>query len=95
MRDPWKLLSICSPPGGLLFLNAPSSASYPCIDATGLAAAMGSPLMANLVLLGFALGKRKLFCDYPPVESMTGRISPARFREANLQALKRGYSFSS
>jgi hypothetical protein len=51
--------------------------------------------MANLVLLGFALEKRKLFCDYPLVESVAGKISPARFREANLQALKRGYSFSS
>jgi indolepyruvate ferredoxin oxidoreductase beta subunit len=78
-----------------LFLNATGSSSHPVIDATGLAAAMGSPLMANLVLLGFALEKRKLFCDYPLVESVTGRISPARFREANLQALKRGYSFSS
>jgi indolepyruvate ferredoxin oxidoreductase beta subunit len=82
-------------PRGALFLNATGSSSHPVIDATGLAAAMGSPLMANLVLLGFALEKRKLFCDYPLVESVTGRISPARFREANLQALKRGYSFSS
>jgi len=82
-------------PQGTLLLNAPASKSYPAIDATGLAAAMGSPLMANLVLLGFALEKRKLFCDYLLVESVTGKISPARFREANLQALKRGYSFSS
>ena len=82
-------------PGGVLYLNAPGSSPHPVIDATGLAAAMGSPLMANLILLGFALEKRKLFCDYPLVESVTGKISPARFREANLQALKRGYSFSS
>jgi indolepyruvate ferredoxin oxidoreductase, beta subunit len=79
-------------PGGSLFLNAPSSASFPFIDATGLAAAMGAPLMANLVLLGFALRHKKLFCDYPAVESITGRISPERFREANLEALRRGYS---
>jgi indolepyruvate ferredoxin oxidoreductase beta subunit len=56
---------------------------------------MGSPLMANLVLLGFALKKRKLFCDYPLVETVAGKLSPARFRDANLLALKRGYSFSS
>jgi len=82
-------------PGGSLLLNAPASPSHPAIDATGLAAAMGSPLMANLVLLGFVLAKQKLFCDYPRVESVTGKISPPRFREANLKALQRGYSFSS
>jgi len=80
-------------PQGSLFLNAQSSNAYPFVDATGLAAAMGSPLMANLVLLGFALPHKKLFCDYPLVESTTGKISPERFREANLQALRRGYSF--
>jgi indolepyruvate ferredoxin oxidoreductase beta subunit len=78
---------------GSLYLNAPSSDTYPFIDATGLAAAMGSPLMANLVLLGFTLPHKKLFCDYPLVESITGKISPDRFREANLQALRRGHSF--
>jgi indolepyruvate ferredoxin oxidoreductase beta subunit len=87
-------LNLLSPQGTLL-LNASASKSHPAIDATGLAAAMGSPLMANLVLLGFALEKRKLFCDFPLVESVTGKISPVRFRDANLQALKRGYSLSS
>jgi len=87
-------LNLLSPHGALL-LNAPASKSYPAIDATGQAAAMGSSLMANLVLLGFALEKRKVFCDYPLVESVTGKISPARFREPNLQALKRGYTFLS
>jgi indolepyruvate ferredoxin oxidoreductase, beta subunit len=77
---------------GSLILNAPSSPSYPFVDATGLAAAMGSPLMANLVLLGFALRQKRLFCDYPSVESVTGKISPERFRKANLEALRRGYS---
>jgi indolepyruvate ferredoxin oxidoreductase beta subunit len=90
--DPF--IHLLSPKGALL-LNSPASPSHPAIDATGLAAAMGSPLMANLVLLGFALEKKKLFCDYPRVESVTGKISPSRFREANLQALRRGYSFSS
>jgi indolepyruvate ferredoxin oxidoreductase, beta subunit len=84
-------LNLLSPRGALL-LNAPESPSYPAIDATGLAAAMGSPLMANLVLLGFALREKRLFCDYSRVESVTGKISPPRFREANLEALKRGFS---
>ena len=49
--------------------------------------------MANLVLLGFALKHNGLFCEYPLTESVTGKISPERFREANLTALKLGYSF--
>jgi indolepyruvate ferredoxin oxidoreductase, beta subunit len=77
---------------GALFLNATSSASYPFIDATGLAAGMGFPLISNLILLGFALKHKKLFCDYPLVESVTGRISPVRFREINLKALKIGFT---
>jgi len=78
---------------GTLFLNASASSSCPCIDATGLAAEMGSPLMANLILLGFSLSHKKLFCDYPLVESVTRRISPVRLREANLDALKFGFTF--
>jgi indolepyruvate ferredoxin oxidoreductase beta subunit len=79
-------------PKGVAFLNAPSSHSHPFLDATGLAVRDGSPLMANLVLLGFALSHEKLFCDYPQAEGVTGRISPDRFREANLRALKIGYT---
>jgi indolepyruvate ferredoxin oxidoreductase beta subunit len=81
-------------PRGIAFLNAASSPAHPHIDATGLAAKMGSPLMSNLVLLGFALGHDRLFCDYSQVERMAGKISPSRFREANLQALKLGYTAS-
>jgi len=78
---------------GTLFLNTTSSASHPWIDATGLAADMGSALMANLVLLGFVLKHNKLFCDYPLAESVTEKISPPRFKEINLKALRLGFSF--
>lgn len=78
---------------GTFFLNSPASSSHLSIDATGLAAGTGSSLMANLVLLGFVLKHNGLFCDYPLAESVTGKISPERFRQANLTALKLGYSF--
>lgn len=82
-------------PKGTLFLNAQASNRSPSIDATGLAAGMGFPLMANLVLLGFALSHpQKLFCDYSLAEAVTKRISPEHFREANLKALKLGYASS-
>jgi len=80
--------------GGTLFVNSPVLPHHRSIDATGLAAATGSPLMANLVLLGFALKHNGLFCDYPLADSVTRRISPERFREANLAALRLGYSFN-
>ncbi len=81
-------------PKGIAFLNVVSSNDHPHIDATALAEKMGSPLMANLVLLGFALGHDRLFCKFAQVEEMAGRISPPHFKEANLQALRLGYSAS-
>ena len=77
---------------GTLYLNAPSSDSYPTIDATGLAMRMGNPVIANLILLGFALAHSALFCDAPRVESIIKKISPPRFKEINLKALKAGLS---
>jgi indolepyruvate ferredoxin oxidoreductase beta subunit len=77
---------------GTLYLNAPSSDSYPTIDATGLAMRMGNPVIANLILLGFVLFHGTLFCDTPLVESVIEKISPPRFREMNLKALKAGLS---
>ena len=77
---------------GTLYLNAPSSDNTPSIDATGLAMHMGNPVIANLILLGFVLFHGKLFCNTPLVESVIEKISPPRFREINLKALKAGLS---
>jgi indolepyruvate ferredoxin oxidoreductase, beta subunit len=79
-------------PDGIAFLNDRASNSPSSIDATGLASKNGSALMANLVLLGFALHSGRLFCAYPKVEEVIRRISPESFRKANLEALKIGYS---
>lgn len=79
-------------PQGAAFLNSSESSLPLAIDATGLAEKSGSPLMANLVLLGFALKHGNLFCTYHDVEKVTARISPEKFRAANLEALKLGYS---
>jgi len=53
---------------------------------------MGSPLMANLVLLGFALRHKKLFCDYL-CEVRDGKGSPPRFKEENVKALDLGFLY--
>src|SRR4030042_3750585 len=73
---------------GTLFLNAEASSQHPSIAATGLAVSAGYPLIANLVLLGFAISYNPLFCDYSLAASVVKRISRARFREINLKGLK-------
>ncbi len=79
-------------PEGIAFLNAPPKDASSSIDATDLAAKNGSPLMANLVLLGFALHSGRLFCTRAAVEEVTAGFPPSPFEEANLEALKIGYS---
>jgi Pyruvate/2-oxoacid:ferredoxin oxidoreductase gamma subunit len=54
---------------------------------------MGNAMMANLVLLGYALRRDKLFCDYARVEAMTEKLSPARFKTTNMKALKTGFEY--
>lgn len=78
-------------PQGTIIVNAKQNRSKLTIDATDLAAQMGSPLMANLVLLGFALRHEKLFCPYELVEKVVQDLSPGRYKEINSQALKAGF----
>lgn len=74
-------------PGGLRYVNAPAGETDEnAIDATGLAAARGALVVANLVLLGFAVRRGGLFCAAADVEAVLKRISPARQRETNLAA---------
>ncbi len=61
------------------------------IDATGLALQIGSPLMANLVLLGFTLQHKKLLCSYELTEEVVKDLSPERYQEVNRRALEIGF----
>ncbi|MBI4495314.1 MAG: 2-oxoacid:acceptor oxidoreductase family protein [Deltaproteobacteria bacterium] len=78
-------------PRGIAFLNSREPGRNGAVDATGLASGLGHPLAANLVLLGFALGRGGMFCHLPLVESVTGRMSPGRARDLNLEALRLGF----
>ncbi len=60
------------------------------INATGLAIEMGSPIAANLILLGYALSKKVLFCDLEEVEEYL-RTEVKRNIETNVKALKLGF----
>jgi len=73
-----------------VFVNSPVPGDFQNIDAQGLAREMGAPVAANLVLLGYAAGKGRLFCGPELLEQVILDKTPARFREINLKALKTG-----
>ncbi len=76
-------------PDADFFVNSSAPCRYPHIDATGLAEELGSPVLANLILLGYAL-KQGLFCSREAVKNSIKNLSREQFVEANLAALERG-----
>ncbi len=77
-------------PGGGMIVNAAQPGEGERIDATGLARRQGALVVANLVLLGFAVRQGGLFCDASTVESVLKRISPERQLETNLAGFRLG-----
>ena len=79
-------------PGGAIYLNAANGGDAGgAIDATRIAWEHGSPVIANLVLLGFAVRHERLFCDAATVEAVLKRISPARQLALNLEGFRLGF----
>lgn len=74
---------------GKRFCNQPDAAGRYSIDAAHIAGALGSPVSANFVLLGFALGSGELFCPAQMVEEALLRAAGAK-REINLKAFHAG-----
>jgi indolepyruvate ferredoxin oxidoreductase beta subunit len=77
-------------PEAQIFVNSAKPGDYQQVDARRLAAEMGAPVAANLILLGFAAGKGGLFCDTGLLERVIQEKIPGRFREMNLKALRLG-----
>ena len=79
-------------PGGLIYMNAAEGGGggSEAIDATRLAREYGSLVIANLVLLGFAVRQGGLFCNEATVEAVLKRISPAGQLETNLAGFRLG-----
>ena len=77
-------------PGGLLFVNAAAPGDYQHLDAARLAAQLGVPVAANLILLGFAAARGVLFGDAGLLEEVIAAKTQARFRELNLRAYRLG-----
>jgi indolepyruvate ferredoxin oxidoreductase beta subunit len=78
--------------GGKIYINSDRDTGEEAIDATALAREHGALLIANLVLLGFAVRKGGLFCDGGTVEAVLRRISPAKQVALNLEGFRLGVS---
>ena len=75
-------------PKGVIYINREKNGDGEAIDATRIAREHGSLVIANLVLLGFAVRWGKLFCDAATVEAVLRRISPAGQLETNLAGFR-------
>ncbi len=77
-------------PGARIYVNAAASGDYRAVDARRLAAEMGAPVAANLILLGFAAAQGGLFCGAELIEKLITEKIPPRFRDLNLKAFRLG-----
>jgi indolepyruvate ferredoxin oxidoreductase beta subunit len=75
---------------GYRVVNTNLSGEYLFVDATTEAREMGSLLVTNLVLLGYAIAHRTLFCDAMVMKKVIEKISNNRNRELNLVGFQRG-----
>jgi indolepyruvate ferredoxin oxidoreductase beta subunit len=82
-------------PGGLAFVNSPAGGDSFHVDATGLAQEMGLPVVANLILLGFAVAQGGLFCTPELMAQVITDRTPARFLASNLKAFDTGVEAAS
>ncbi|MBP7341093.1 MAG: 2-oxoacid:acceptor oxidoreductase family protein [Smithellaceae bacterium] len=75
---------------GTLFVNTPFPGAYRHCDATGLAMSAGAVVVANLVLLGFAVRTGGFFCTAGQLEDVIQRISPPKQLNLNLKGFRLG-----
>ena len=75
---------------GKLIISAEKDGEGERIDATGIARAMGNPVLSNLVLLGLAVKLQAVFCAAEECEIAIKQLAPKKFVEQNLEAFKKG-----
>jgi indolepyruvate ferredoxin oxidoreductase beta subunit len=92
--DNWAVHGDYMKPTAGVFINASAPGDHRRIDATGIAKKDGALVVANLVLLGFALTEGSLFCDAAAVEAVIRRISPSRQLDMNLKGLQSGLNIN-
>lgn len=76
--------------GGRAFVNTAVPGDYEHVDGVTLAAQLGAPVAANLILLGFAAGRGGLFCRPELLAQVIKDKTPARFRALNEKAFQAG-----
>jgi len=64
-------------------------------DADGAAMRMGAPALANVGLLGCASAHPRFPFDLEQIHAAVERVSPARFKDLNLAALREGHEHGS
>jgi indolepyruvate ferredoxin oxidoreductase beta subunit len=92
--------------GGLCFVNSPKEDFWDAgmkdylekneiraysFPADKVALALGAPRSANLALIGYALSVPDVPFTYEDIKETIVRVSPPRFRDANLSAFETGY----
>jgi len=76
--------------GGQIYVNSPETKPG-AIDASAKAEALGSLVVSNLVLLGFACSHPVFPFTFESIKSVLITMSPKRVLENNIKALKAGY----
>ena len=92
--------------GGLCFVNSPKEDFWDSsikgylekneiraynFPADKVALALGAPRSANLALIGYTLSVPDVPFTYEDIRKTIERVSPPRFRDANLSAFETGY----
>jgi len=77
-------------PDGSCVVNTDRGGAYAAIDATQYARELGSLLVTNLVLLGYAVSREALFCDEAVMKKVIKKASHPRYVDLNLRGFDRG-----
>jgi indolepyruvate ferredoxin oxidoreductase, beta subunit len=73
-----------------VFVNTGTPGDYLHVDARSLAQQLGAPVVANLILLGYAAAQGGLFCTPELLAGLIQAKTPPRFQESNLNAFRLG-----
>ena len=76
--------------GGQVYVNSAAN-GLGAIDATGIAHELGSLVVSNLILLGFACAHRDFPFSFAAVKKVLRRISSPKVLDINMRALTAGY----
>ncbi len=84
-------MHLAKEPTAQIYINAPSRKQY-MVDADSIAARLGSLVVANLVLLGYACAHPQFPLDYRVIRDVLARISPPGVLALNMKALAEGFA---